>query len=171
MNEYSVLMKLLTRSGDPIGAGVDDMLDALGLPENTGRHILFQRLGELHSRISPIGLIIRHNPVSHVFYIDTDIRTDILQEHSPLPDRLSATLLIVVTLAYQEGGWVSVDRIREFRRKARQGVMTDLRELADMRYIELDTKAGKARPGTRVAFEIDYEAFFQNLTKAKPNEN
>jgi hypothetical protein len=168
MNEYSILMKLLTRTGDPIGAGVDDMLDALGYPENTGRHQLFQRLGELQNRIEPIGLAIRHNPVSHVFYIDTDPRKEIMLEDTPLPDRLAATLLVVITLAYQEGGWVSIDRIRQFRRKARRSVITDLRELSEMGYIDVDTRAGKARPGSRVAFEIDYEGFFRKLAQSKP---
>ena len=168
MNEYSILMKLLTRTGDPIGAGVDDMLDALGYPENTGRHLLFQRLGELHNRIELIGLAVRHNPVSHVFYIDTDPRKEILLEDTPLPDRLAATLLVVITLAYQEGGWVSIDRIRQFRRKARRSVVTDLRELGEMGYIDVDTRAGKARPGSRVAFEIDYEGFFRKLAQTKP---
>ncbi len=167
MNEYSILMKMLTRTGDPIGAGVDDMLDVLGYPENTGRHVLFQRLGKLHRRIEPIGLAIRHNPVSHVFYIDTDTRKEIMLEDTPLPDRLAATLLVVITLAYQEGGWVSIDRIRQFRRKARRSVVTDLRELSEMGYIDVDTRAGNARPGTRVAFEIDYEGFFRKLAQSK----
>ncbi len=160
-------MKLLTRTGNPIGAGVDDMLDALGYPENTGRHILFRRLGELHQRIEPIGLAIRHNPVSHVFYIDTDPRKEIMIENTPLPDRLAATLLVVITLAYQEGGWVSIDRVRQFRRKARRSVVTDLRELDDMGYVDLDSPAGKVRPGTRVAFEIDYEGFFRRLAQSE----
>lgn len=167
MNEYAILMKLLTRTGDPIGAGVDDMLDALGLPEESGRYILFQRLANLHQRIQPIGLVIRHNPVNHVFYLDTDPSSDILLEESPLPDRLAATLLVVITLSYQEGDWVSIDRIRQFRRKARRSVVTDLRELSDMGYIELDGRGGKARPGSRVAFEIDYEAFFKKLAQTK----
>ncbi|MHA1944094.1 MAG: hypothetical protein ACW96M_06835, partial [Candidatus Thorarchaeota archaeon] len=75
MNEYAILMKLLTRSGDPIGAGVDDMLDALGLPEDIGREVLFRRLGELHSRLEPVGLTIKHNPVSSVFFVDTLLQT------------------------------------------------------------------------------------------------
>ncbi len=170
MNEYAILMKLLTRTGDPIGAGVDDMLDALGLPEGVGRHILFQRLAELHQRVTPVGLVIRHNPVSHVFYLDTDTSSDILLEESPLPDRLAATLLIVITLAYQEGDWVSIDRIKQFRRKARRSVVTDLRELSDMGYIDLDSRGGKARPGSRVAFEIDYGAFFRKLAQTKSDE-
>ncbi|MFW9933633.1 MAG: hypothetical protein ACFFDR_13375, partial [Candidatus Thorarchaeota archaeon] len=112
----------------------------------------------------------RHNPVSHVFYLDTDTSSDILLEDSPLPDRLAATLLVVITLAYQEGDWVSIDRIREFRRKARRSVVTDLRELSDMGYIELDGRGGKARPGSRVAFEIDYEAFFRKLAQTKSGD-
>ncbi len=169
MNEYSVLMRLLTRTGNPIGAGVDDMLDALGLPEDAGRHVLFQRLSELHRRIAPVGLVIRHNPVSHVFYLDTDTSSDLILKDSPLPDRLAATLLVVITLAYQEGDWVSIDRIRQFRRKARRSVLTDLRELSDMGYIELDSRGGKARPGNRVAFEIDYETFFRRLAETEPD--
>lgn len=163
MNEYAILMKLLTRTGNPIGAGVEDMLDALGLPEDSGRHILFRRLGELHKRVSPIGLVVKHNPINHVFYIDTSSQTDSIVEDSILPDRLAATLLIVITLAYQEGGVVSIDRVRKFRRKSKRGVVADLRELADMGYIELDSKKKEVQPGTRVAFEIDYERFFRKL--------
>ncbi len=163
MNEYAILMKLLTRSGDPIGAGVDDMLDALGLPEDVGREILFRRLSELHSRLEPIGLTIKHNPVGGVFYVDTSPQAKSGPEDSMLPDRLAATLLIVITLAYQEGGWVHFDRVREFRKKSLRGVIEDLRELQNLGYIELDQVAKRVRLGMRVPFEIDYEAFFRDL--------
>jgi hypothetical protein len=156
-------MKLLTRSGNPIGAGVDDMLDALGLPEDLGRDILFRRLGELHSKLEPIGLTIKHNPVSGVFYVDTLYQAKKKQEDSILTDRLAATLLIVITLAYQEGGWVSIDRVREFRKKSLRGVMEDLRELQNQGYIEMDQARKRVRLGLRVSFEIDYESFFRNL--------
>ena len=163
MNEYIILMRLLTRSGNPIGAGVEDMLGALGLPEDIGRHILFRRLGALDRRLSEVGLMIRHNPIDHVFYLDTTVRSEQLLEESVLPDRLAATLLVVITLAYQEGGWVSIDRVREFRRKTRRGVRGDLKELAIQRYVEFDNSGIRVRPGSRVGFEIDYEAFFRRL--------
>jgi hypothetical protein len=166
MNEYSVLVKLLTRTGTPIGASIEDMLDALGLPEDVGRHILFQKLGSLHDRIRPIGLFIRHNPVSGVFYIDTSNEVAVPQDSSSLPDRLAATLLIVITLAYQDGGWVSIERVREFRKKALQGVMVDLRELQNQGYVEIDQDKKRVRLGTRVPFEIDYEAFFKDLAES-----
>ena len=167
MNEYAILMKLLTRSGDPIGAGVDDMLDALGLPEDLGREVLFRRLGELHSRLEPIGLTIKHNPVSSVFYVDTLHQSKMKKEDSILPDRLAATLLIVITLAYQEGGWVSFDTVREFRKKSLRGVMEDLRDLQNQGYIEIDQVGKRVRLGMRVPFEIDYEAFFRELVSEK----
>ena len=163
MNEYTILVRLLTRSGDPIGAGVEDMLGALGFPEDTGRHILFQRLGSLDRRLSQVGLRIRHNPIDHVFYLDAVVRSEQLLEESILPDRLAATLLVVITLAYQEGGWVSMDRVRELRRKTRRGVREDLKELTTQRYVEFDDTGTRVRPGSRVAFEIDYEAFFKRL--------
>lgn len=165
MNEYAVLIKLLTRTGTPIGASVEDMLDALRLPEDTGRHLLFQKMGSLHKRVTPIGLFIRHNPVAGVFYLDTSDEVN-LSQTAALPDRLAATLLIVITLAYQEGGWVSVDRVREFRKKALRGVMTDLRELQGQGYVELDQDKKHVRIGTRVPFEIDYEAFFKELVES-----
>ncbi len=165
MNEYAVLVKLLTRTGTPIGASIEDMLDALGLPEDTGRHLLFQKMGSLHKRVTPLGLFIRHNPVAGVFYLDTSDEVNLAQT-TALPDRLAATLLIVITLAYQEGGWVSVDRVREFRKKALRGVMTDLRELQGQGYVELDQDKKRVRIGTRVPFEIDYESFFKELVES-----
>jgi len=160
-------MKLLTRTGDPIGAGVEDLLDALGLPEDLGREVLFRRLGELHIRLEPVGLTIKHNPVSGVFYIDTSMQSKTKQEETILPDRLAATLLIVITLAYQEGGWVSFDRVQEFRKKSLRGVMEDLRELRNQGYIEIDQAGKRVRLGLRVPFEIDYEAFFRDLVSEK----
>jgi hypothetical protein len=165
MNEYAVLVKLLTRTGTPIGASIEDMLDALGLPEDTGRHLLYQKMGSLHKRVTPLGLFIRHNPVAGVFYLDTSDEVN-LSQTAALPDRLAATLLIVITLAYQEGGWVSVDRVREFRKKALRGVMTDLRELQGQGYVELDQDKKRVRIGTRVPFEIDYESFFKELVES-----
>ncbi len=165
MNEYAVLVKLLTRTGTPIGASVEDMLDALRLPEDTGRHLLFQKMGSLHKRVTPLGLYIRHNPVAGVFYLDTSDEVNLAQT-TALPDRLAATLLIVITLAYQEGGWVSVDRVREFRKKALRGVMADLRELQGQGYVEIDQDKKRVRIGTRVPFEINYESFFKELVES-----
>ncbi|PNX51244.1 MAG: hypothetical protein BV458_11810, partial [Thermoplasmata archaeon M9B2D] len=135
-------------------------------PEDVGRHILFKKLGGLHARLKPIGLYIKHNPVSGVFYLDTSDNIATAQDNTVLPDRLAATLLIVITLAYQEGGWVSIDRVREFRKKALQGVMTDLRELQNQGYVEIEQDKKRVRLGIRVPFEIDYEAFFKNLAES-----
>jgi len=167
MNEYAVLVKLLTRTGTPIGASIDDMLDALGLPEDVGRHVLFQKLSDLHERVRPLGLVIKHNPISGVFYLDTSSEVRLPQDGTTLPDRLAATLLIVMTLAYQDGGWVNVERVREFRKKALQGVMVDLRELQSQGYVELDQDKKRVRLGTKVPFEIDYEAFFKDLAESQ----
>jgi hypothetical protein len=163
MNEYAVLMRLLTRTGTPMGAGVEDMLEALGLPEDMGRHMLFQKLAGLYRELMPIGLAIMHNPLNHVFYLDSSVRVDSLIEESPLSDRLAATLLVVVTLAYQEGGWVSFERVKEFRRKSMQSIRDDFRELLKHNYLDVDFNGKRVRPGLRVPFEIDYEAFFRRL--------
>ncbi|TFF94055.1 hypothetical protein EU546_05425 [Candidatus Thorarchaeota archaeon] len=165
MNEYAILIRMVTRTGNPIGAGVPDLLDALGLPEGAGRHVLFQKMGSLQDQLSPLGLEIRHNPVDHVFYLDTTAKTEDTLEETPLADRLAATLLVVITLAYQEGDWVSVDRVQEFRKKSRRGVRADLRELDSMGYVEFADDNKHVRPGKRVGFEIDYESFFRNLSR------
>ncbi len=167
MNEYAILIRMLTRTGNPIGAGVPDLLDALALPEDAGRHVLFKKLGSLQKQLKPLGLEIRHNPIDHVFYLDTSTRTQDSLEETPLPDRLASTLLVVITLAYQEGGWVSIDRVQKFRKKSRRGVRADLRELDSMGYTEFSDDNKKVRPGKRVGFEIDYESFFRNLSQSE----
>jgi hypothetical protein len=166
-NEYWVILRLVTRSGSIIGAGVDDMLDALGLPEDVGRHHLFQRLSELEKQLSPLGLAIRYNPINNVFYLDTKGIADSSSEETQLPDRLAATLLTVVTLAYREGGWVPLDQIRDLRRKTSRSVLEDLRELSRQQYVEIDATKKRVRPGPRVPFELDFEAFFQRLSEEK----
>ncbi|RDE12761.1 MAG: hypothetical protein C4K47_07275 [Candidatus Thorarchaeota archaeon] len=166
-NEYWVILKLITRSGSVIGAGVDDMLDALGLPEDVGRHHLFRRLSELEDRLLPLGMTIRYNPIGRVFYLDTKGTVDSLSDEEQLPDRLAATLLTVITLAYRDGGWVPMDQVRDLRRKTSRSVLEDLRELAKQQYVEIDKARKRVRPGPRVPFEVDFEAFFQRLSEEK----
>lgn len=168
MNEYAILMKMLTRSGDPMGASVEDLLDALGLPEDTGRHLLFKRMADLSKRLAPIGLEIKHNPIYGVFHVDAIKSPTLPDSGNALPDRLAATLLIVITLAYQEGGWVALDRVRQFRRKSLRGVMADLRELESDGYVEVDHTAKRVRLGPRASFEVDYESFFAELGRVEP---
>ena len=99
-------MKLITRPGNPMGAGIEDILDALGLPEGTGNYIAIQHLAGLHKQLSRMGLMIKHNPIANVFYLDTTEDIKLQEEETHLPDRLAATLLVVITLTYQEGEWV-----------------------------------------------------------------
>ncbi len=164
MNEFAILMRLLTRTGTPIGASMEDMLDALDLPEDAGPQYVYRLLGRLNQRLSDLGLAVRHNPLDHIFYIDTTARLHGLPEESGLPDRLAATLLTVITLAFQEGGWVSFSRVREFRKKSMAGVRSDLRELENLGYVEIDKANKRVRPGMKVPIEIDFEEFFRRLT-------
>lgn len=165
MNEYSILMRMLTRPGDPMGAGVDDMLDALGLPEDLGRHTLFQRLAGLQCRLRPLGMTVLYNAVSHVFYVDTTESQQSELPEAALSERLAATLLVVITLTYRSGDWVSIDEVRSLRKKTKRGVMDDIRELAAMDYLEFDRANSRVRPGSRVGFEIDHEEFFRKLSE------
>jgi hypothetical protein len=165
VNEFAVLMRLLTQPGVPKGAGVQDMLDGMGLPDETGRSILFKKLGQLERQLTKLGLQIKHDPIHHVFYIDIKENIEVPITEGHLPDRLAATLLVVLTLTYQEGGWVSIQRVKKFRKKSLRSVRSDLRELEKLDFAQLDDKNQKVRPGYRVASEIDYESFFRKLTK------
>ena len=170
MNEYAIIMKLITRPGNPMGAGIDDILDALGLPEGAGNYIAIQHLAGLHKQLSKMGLMIKHNPIANVFYLDTTEEIKLQEEETHLPDRLAATLLVVITLTYQEGEWVPFSRVKEFRNKAMSGIRQDLRELQDLGYVEIDKKGKRVRPGSKVGFEIDYESFFRKLATSTSDE-
>lgn len=169
MNEYAALIRLLTKAGNPIGASVEDMLEVLGLPE-IGRATLFDRLAGLQKALRPLGLTIKHNPISHVFYLDSVSGYESLFDDSHLSDKLAATLLVVITLAYQEGGWVSFSRVKEFRKKSMKGIREDLRELSRLGYLEIDQAGNKVRPGLRTPFEMDFEQFFSKLATEKPSD-
>ena len=153
-----------------MGAGMEDVLDALGLPEGSGNHIAIQHLAGLHRQLKQLGLAIKHNPVARVFYLDTLDDVQLVEEETTLPDRLAATLLVVITLTYQEGDWVPFSRVKEFRNKTIRGIRDDLRELQDLGYVEVDKKGKQVRPGSKVAFEIDYESFFRKLATTQ-NDN
>ncbi|MBS3795487.1 MAG: hypothetical protein KGY80_11350 [Candidatus Thorarchaeota archaeon] len=165
MNEFTVLMRMLTQPGVPRGAGMQDLLDGMGLPDETGRSVLFKKLAHLEEQLTKLGLQIKHDPIHHVFYIDVQETVEIPITEGRLPDRLAATLLVVLTLTYQEGEWVSIQRVKKFRKKSLRSVRADLRELEDMDFVQLDNDNSKVRPGYRVASEIDYETFFRKLTE------
>ncbi|MHA1246971.1 MAG: hypothetical protein ACTSPE_06560 [Candidatus Thorarchaeota archaeon] len=166
LNEYSVMVQLMTRRGRPMGAAIDDLLNALGYPESAGRGVLFHKMAALHKLLRPLGLALRYNPVDAVFYIDVT-GPETLPSRGILSDRLAATLLVVITLSCQEGGWVPIKRVRSLRRKTLRGLMTDLRELESMGYVEFDQSGKSVRPGVRVPFEIDYEGFFRQLSSTE----
>jgi hypothetical protein len=168
MNEYAALIQLLTKAGNPMGASVDDMLEVLGLPE-IGRTVLFHRLASLQKALTPLGMKIKHNPISHVFYLEGSVGYESLFEASHLSDKLAATLLVVVTLAYQEGGWVSFSRVKEFRKKSMKGIKEDFRELTRLGYLEIDQVGKRVRPGLRASFEMDFEQFFMKLATDTPS--
>ncbi len=166
MNEFMVIVRMLTRPGSPMGAGVDDLLDALGLPEDVGPSVLFRLLAALHRLLSPLGLLVRFNPVTQTFFLDTRrVRTPI--GGLPLPDRLAATLVAVIVQSYVSRGWVSIDQIRDVRGKTPRGIREDLRQLADLGYVELDRGQGqlRARPGVRLTFEVDVADLFRRLSE------
>ncbi len=167
MNEFTILMKLLTRTGDPIGSSMEDMLEALDVPEDVGPQYVYSLLKGLHLKLKEIGLTIQFNPLSQVYYIDTVTSFEAIPDESGLADRLAATLLIIITLAFQEGGWVSLGRIKEFRRKSLAGIRADIRDLESLGYVEFDRINEQVRPGTRIPFEIDYEEFFRRLSDFK----
>jgi len=170
VNEFAVLMRLLTQPGVPKGAGIQDMLDGMGLPDEAGRSILFKKLGQLERQLTGLGLQIKHDPIHHVFYIDIRENIEVPITEGHLPDRLAATLLVVLTLTYQEGGWVSIQRVKRFRKKSLRSVRADLRELEDLSFIQLDDDNQKVRPGYRVVSEIDYDSFFRKLTETDMEE-
>jgi hypothetical protein len=136
-----------------------------------GRHSLFRKLGTLSSLLSKIGLTVKHNPLYGVFYVDAETDAKMPSGSAALPDRLAATLLVVITLAYQEGGWVDLDRVQKFRRKSQRGISTDLRELQSEGYVEIDQEKKRVRLGPRASFEIDYESFFSELGKVDRTES
>ena len=146
-----------------MGASVDDMLEVLGLPE-IGRSVLFHRLASLQKALKPLGMTIKHNPISHVFYLEGSLGNESVFDDSHLSDKLAATLLVVITLAYQEGGWVSFSRVKEFRKKSMKGIQEDFRELSRLGYLETDQIGKKVRPGLRASFELDFDQFFTKLT-------
>ncbi len=163
MNEYSILIRMLTRPGTPMGATLEDMVDILGLPADLGRHVVLSLLSGLNERLRPLGLTIRHNPLEHVFYLDVHGVLENELMSNQLPDRLAATLIVVMTLSYQEGGWVALDRVQQFRRKTLRSVQDDVRELVALGYLEFDSTKKHVRPGSRVGFEIDQQSVFRSM--------
>ncbi|MEM4734790.1 MAG: hypothetical protein QXS20_03650 [Candidatus Thorarchaeota archaeon] len=163
MNEYAILMELLTRPGAPMGSGVAEMLEALGLHGDIGRGLLFRRLAGLHYQLRPLGLCIRFNPAYDVFYVDLARTVSGSDVRGTLPDRLAATLLIVISLTYRDGDWVSLDEVRQLRKKSLRSVLEDIRDLASRGYVEFDRSTNRVRPGFRASAGIDLDRTLREL--------
>ncbi len=171
MNEYSILFYLLSKTSpnadypdfQQLGESEEKICEAL---KYTGKvaHIRFQRILEEFSRnVQPFGLIIRKNPFNNCWFL---IQSSEIQEFfhaNPFEDknRLPATLCIIIALALTQSDSISIDKIKELRKK--KDITEDLETLEDLNFIIIEENRVYLHPN--LGYFLNFETFLEDLAK------
>ncbi|MHA1987838.1 MAG: hypothetical protein ACW98D_14480 [Promethearchaeota archaeon] len=166
MNEFTILMHLLSKTSDSfeMGATKEDILKKLNL-HNKNESVYFQNLiVQLSNYLGPLGLQIRFNPLSSRWYMAFEMATSDLVYANPFEDkpRLAATLFCVLICCLKNTGIGKIHDIEKLRKK--KTVIDDLKELRNRGYIKIDDDLGQVVLTPLIGYQLDLNKLFIKLT-------
>jgi hypothetical protein len=182
MNEYSILVHLLTRNSsesvknsnvDPkikspakyktikIGAVESDIHKALSLTGRNAKIQFNQLLSEFSRVIQPFGMVIKQNPFDKHWFLTQNSEIHEFFKANPFSNksRLAATLFTIISLCFIHSGSVDIQTIQKIRKK--KDIQTDLTELVQQGFILLDENNVSIHPN--LGYYIDLDQFLVML--------
>lgn len=166
MNEFSILIQLLSRNINKIqkGATEDELTEAMSLGGKNKFIQLQTVLNNLSKYIEPLGLQIKFNPLDFHWFISHDEDLDDLVSANPFEDkpRLAASLFSVLVLALKNLGNAKISEIKKIRKK--KGIKRDLKDLEDMGYVQMFENLGYVKLTPLIGYEIDLQKLFNNVS-------
>ncbi|MHA1724228.1 MAG: hypothetical protein ACTSYC_03245 [Promethearchaeota archaeon] len=171
VNEFSILMYLLTRKNGNHGYGTTkkEIIEKLNI-KNKNKDYLFTRLLEnLANYIVPLGLKIRYNPIDSHWFIAHDEDLTRLTRSNPFEDhpKLAATLLCSLTSCLKNTGSAKIIEIKNLRKK--KDIMPDLKELEKMGYLIIDEIQSEIKLTPLIGYQLDLSKLLLKIT-LKTNE-
>jgi hypothetical protein len=165
MNELSILMHLLSRRINKyqLGATEEEICNLLNISRKYQASLFNQLILNLSSYIEILGLNIKYNSLDSHWYISYESELCDIVKANPFENkpRLAASLLTVLVSCFSNHGTSTVSEIAKLRKK--KGILSDLRELEKMGYINLDSGSGKVLITPLIGYQLDIDQLLINL--------
>jgi hypothetical protein len=173
MNELSILMHLLSRRVNKyrLGATEEEICGLLNISGKYQAGLFNQLLINLSKHIEILGLNIRFNPIDDHWYISYESEISNIVKANPFENkpRLAASLFSIVISCISNFGTTSVSEIAKLRKK--KGILSDLRELENQGYINLDRDSGEISLTPLIGYELDFNQLLTNLALKMKDED
>jgi hypothetical protein len=173
MNEFSILMGLLSRKQQPNskeegftlqGATEKEICDVLKISGQHAKTNFNHLLNRFSHSIQALGLNLRRNPINSYWFISLDHETVDFLGSSPFSNRprLAATLCAILALTLNQREPVDLEQLQSIRLK--QDLKGDLEELAAEQFIILEGNRIHLHPS--LGYYLDFERFLELVQKA-----
>ena len=165
MNELSVLIHLLSRRVNKyqLGATEEEICNILNISGKHQTSLFNQLIRNLSGYIEILGLNISYNPIDAHWYITYEREISDIVKANPFEDkpRLAASLFSVLVSCMVNLGSSSVSEIAKLRKK--KGILSDLKELEEWGYINLNKDSGEISLTPLIGYELDINHLLTNL--------
>lgn len=171
MNEYTILMYLLTRtkqgisSDKPeiIGASEEELCDQLNLTGKFSKIQLHELMDQFSKSISIFNLQLKQNPFNFRWYITQSSEIGEFFNSNPFSGkpRIAATLCTVLSLCLTNSGKIDINSVQKIRNK--KDIRKDLQELEKFNFINMEKKSNLISINPYLGYFIDMEGFLNIL--------
>jgi len=171
MNEYSILIHLLTqkrensslKNTEILGATQKEICKKLKFTGKSASIRFYSLLEEVSKNLRAFGLHIQKNPLNNHWFITQDSEIQEFSQANPFHDKpkLAATLCAVLAVSLTQASSVSVDQVKEVRKK--KNLMNDLKALEKMKFIILSENQILIHPN--IGYFLNIDQFIELLEK------
>ena len=167
MNEYTILMHLLTRTKQGIS---NDKLEIIGVSEEelcdhlhfTGKFAkiqLHELMDQFSKSISIFNLQLKQNPFNFRWYLTQSSEIEEFFNSNPFSGkpRIAATLCTVLSLCLTNSGKIDINSVQKIRNK--KDIRKDLQELEKFNFINMEKKSNLISINPYLGYFMDIEGF------------
>ena len=179
MNEYTILMHLLTRTkqGDSndhleiIGSSEEELCDNLKFSGKFAKIQLHELMDQFSKSISIFNLQLKQNPFNFRWYITQSSEIEELFNSNPFSGkpRIAATLCTVLSLCLTNYGKIDINSVQKIRNK--KDIRKDLHELEKFNFINIEKKGNQVSINPYLGYFMDIEGFLNLFENEIRNQN
>lgn len=159
MNEFSILMNLLTRPDpsdlDAFGATEDQLCDALGFTSRNKKLQLYTLFEQFNRSLILFEIKLRQNPLNNHWFLSQSAEVEDLFQTNPFnnKERLGASLCTILLFILGTGKPITITEFQELRGK--KDIEDDLLELEHAKFILRDNQYLFLHPNLGTYLDFD----------------
>ena len=171
MNEYTILMYLLTRtkqgiSNDKpeiIGTSEEELCVSLHFTGKFAKIQLHELMDQFSKSISIFNLQLKQNPFNFRWYLTQSSEIEEFFSSNPFSGkpRIAATLCTVLSLCLTNSGKIDINSVQKIRNK--KDIRKDLQELEKFNFINMEKKSNLISINPYLGYFMDIEGFLNIL--------